>query len=190
MPIKWISVFPTTTTQIPLRNPTLTTLVHPNRLRQCLPLCIQNLHLLGNLVKLRHKFVQRRHHSMPHLVAQIIYTLIGPVLSPHPSLLLSHQNQRLLPIPQHRPYHIALLRPYPPPSHIHIPSIQIHEKMLQIIVSMMRRRQPFQAPFLHQTTKKFIPQIPRRHLNRYPISLAITLYIALLYDALHPQLLR
>ncbi len=190
MPIKWISIFPATTTQIPLRNPTLATLFHPNRLRQCLPLRIQRLHLLGNGVKLPHKFVQRRHHSMPNLIAQIVNSLIGPVLPPRPTLLLSHQNQRLLPIPQHRPYHIALLRPYPPPSDIHIPSIQIHEKMLQIIIRMMRRRQAFHASFLHHTTKKFIPQIPRRHLNRYPISLAIPLHIALLYDALHAQLLR
>ena len=215
IPIKWISLSPskphrcrqiftcgiaiqrfhsrpntTTTSQIPLRNPTFPTLLHPNRLCQCLPLRIQSLYPLGNLVKLPHKFVQTRHQRMSHLVAQIIYPLIGPILPPRPSLLLGHQYQRLLPIPQHRPNHIALLRPYPPPSHIHIPPIQIHEKMLQIIIRMMRRRQAFQAPLPHQTTKKIVPQIPRRHLNRYPILLAIPLHIRLLYDALYAQLLR
>ena len=132
----------------------------------------------------------QRHQRVPHLIAQIIYPLIGPVLPPRPTRSLCHQNQRFLPVTQHRSYHIPLLRPYPPPCHIHISSIQIHKKMFQIIIRMMCRSQPLNPPLLHHPSEKFVPQIPRRHLNRHPISLAISLYIALLYAALHPQLLR
>lgn len=141
-------------------------------------------------IKFLRKIVQPRHHKMPHLIAQISHPTIAAILPPQPSARHQKFFQFRFQKSQQRPNHIALLLPYPPPCHRRIPAIQIHKKMLQIVVRVMPRRQPFKAPLPHHPSKKRIPQLTRSHLHRDPIGAPIPPNIHPFHKHFHAQLLR